>query len=106
MKLVARDAMVVLTDVGGGPRPPLAGQRLWIYKVGDGSIIGIDGHVAFRDSVVEVAWEGRHLAELAGVGQVEIRDPAGIVLESLPVDATRKGYEKDGDTIFSLKDPE
>lgn len=101
MKLVAKDAVVVLT--GTDRHPPLAGQRLSIFKSSD-AVIGIDGHTAFQDQVVEVRWEGLHQRELADIRHVEIREGSGNLLESLPLDSTRPCYEKDGDTYFYLRD--
>lgn len=101
MKLSAQDAVVTVT--GARPHPPQPGQALTIFRSSD-AVIGIDGHTAFQDQVVEVCWQGAHAGELIEAVQVEIRDGAGTILESLPIDPSRQSYEKDGNTYFYLKD--
>ncbi|GEM_PF-2371992 len=105
MKTLAQDSVVVLMrDAEKGE--PIAGQTVEIQKAGIQSVIGIDGHTSFWDELVEVHWEGAHKHRLAGVDHVEIRNADGTVLESLPVNATREAYEKDGETVFFLSDAE
>ncbi len=109
MKTVVREAVVVLVDGAGGEAPrsrSLAGQTLEIHKAGTQSIIGIDGHTGFWDELVEIHWDGSHLDELEKVGQVEIRERTGNLLEALPMNRTRPFYEKDGTTVFFLTDAE
>ena len=105
MKTETQGAVVVLVrDAGRGA--PIAGQSVAIHKAGIQSVIGIDGHTSFWDELVEVHWAGSHLRQLEAVDHVEIRDAHGNILESLPVNATREAYEKDGETVFFLTDLE
>lgn len=109
MKTVVRAAAVVLTrDAASNPgrSAPITGQTVAVRKADPQSVIGIDGHTGFWDELVEVHWEGSHLRQLEGVVQVEIRDEAGVIVESLPVDGTRAPHERDGVTVFFLTDPE
>jgi len=109
MKTVVTDAVLVLIEDGQlDPKrgAPLAGQVVAIHKAGPQAIIGIDGHTSYWDEQVEVHWRGAHLHRLAGVDHVEIRDGAGNIVESLPVNGHREAFEEAGETVFFLSDME
>jgi hypothetical protein len=109
MKTVVPDAEVILMEAAGpgaGQRLSSAGQTVVIHRASNQAIIGIDGHTAFWDELVEVHWAGSHLPKLEGIGQVEIRDREGLTLELLPMNGYRDRYETNGETVFFLTDAE
>lgn len=107
MKTVVAQAEIILMEAAGaGQRLRLAGQTVAIHKAGTQAVIGIDGHTAFWDELVEVHWAGSHLEQLEGIGQVEIRDRDGVTLEHLPMNGYRDRHEKNGETVFFLTDAE
>jgi len=98
--------LVLVAGPGPGGSRSLSGQTVEIHKAGTQAVIGIDGHTSFWDELVEVRWLGSHLEELEPAGHVEIRDGEGRMLESLPVNRTRRAWERDGETVFFLTDAE
>ena len=109
MKQVVRDAAVALFEgPGPGPRKQVLflAQTVEIHRPGPQAIIGIDGHTSRWNELVEVRWEGSHLADLAGVAQVEVKNQGRDVFGTLPMEPHRRPYEADGDTVFFLCDEE
>ena len=109
MKTIVQNASLMLLEAPqASPRPESnhCGQTVEIHKAGPQAIIGIDGHTSAWDELVTIHWSGSHLTQLEGVGQVEIRDRDKKLVESLPVDGSRRPYEKDGDTVFFLIEAE
>lgn len=106
MRTDFQNAVVVLEDGAEAHHGSRAfpEQAVEIRKTDNDSIIGIDGHTGFWDELVEVRWEGSHQKELENAIRVEIRDTDGTVLESLPVNTSRRSYERDGQTVFFLVD--
>jgi len=109
MNTIVRNALVRLVpsgSAGSSPGTAIPNQTVAIHRSDPQAIIGIDGHTGFWDDLVEVCWEGSHAERLKGVAQVEILDPAGRLVESLPFDPTRRPREEDGETVFFLVDAE
>jgi hypothetical protein len=109
MKTVVRNAWISLLEAAPAEPATLGSfrdQAVEIHRMDPTAIIGIDGHTGLWDELVEVRWVGEHQDQVRGAGSVVIRDQAGRLVESLPVDRSRPPREVDGETVFFLTDAE
>jgi len=103
MKTFGQDSVVADADAEKGE--PIAGQTVEIQKRHP-VVIGIAGTPVSGTSWWRCTWRVPTSTGWQGSTTSRSGNADGTVLESLPVNATREAYEKDGETVFFLSDAE